>query len=74
MNNIYDVPVFESLPLLIKYKNNNNSKNNFNDISITDIYNNEQFTDLYKEKNNKLLIILLIFVIILLIFFLYNFF
>ena len=73
MNNIYDVPVFESLPLLITYKNNDYSKNNFNDISVTDMYDNEQFTNLYKEKKYRLLIIFFI-VIILITFFLYNFF
>ena len=66
MKDIYDVPVFTSLPSLIdlnKSDKNDNSSKKLYDISITDIYQDEPFTN--NKHMNKFIYLILIFLIFL---------
>ena len=71
MNDVYDVPVFKSLPSLINFNRNidNNilSKKLYN-ISITDIYEDEPFTN---NNNNKYFLLILYILILVIIFILF---
>jgi len=67
MDNIYNIPIFKSLPSLVNLNNSNdNYFEKINKISIKDIYENEPF------MNNKTEYFLIIFIVIL-IYFLFNY-
>ena len=70
MNDVYDVPVFKSLPSLINFNRNIDNNNIFSkklyNISITDIYQDEPFMN---NNNNNKYFLLIFFIIILVIIF-----
>lgn len=71
---IYDVPVFKSLPSLINFNNPYNSNNLNNskklyDISARNMYEDEPFTNNNKEYSYFLLIFLVILIIYILYFY-----
>jgi len=72
MDNIYDIPIFKSLPSLVNFNNyNDNDSEKINDISITDIYENEQFIN--NNKTKYFLLILFIIILIIYIYFFFNY-
>ena len=67
MDNIYNIPIFKSLPSLVNLNNSNdNYFEKINKILIKNIYENEPF------MNNKTEYFLIIFIVIL-IYFLFNY-
>jgi hypothetical protein len=73
MNDVYDVPVFKSLPSLINFNRNIDNNNIFSkklyNISITDIYQDEPFMNNNNNNNNNKYFLLIFFIIILVIIF-----
>jgi hypothetical protein len=74
---IYDIPVFKSLPSLINFNNNSNDNisKKLNNISIKDIYQDEPFinnNNYYFNKEYFLLILFIVIIIILYLFFIKN--
>ena len=72
MDNIYNIPIFKSLPSLVNFNNSNdNYFKELNKISIKDIYENEPFIN--NNKTEYFLLILFIVILIIYIYFLFNY-
>jgi len=72
MDNIYNIPIFKSLPSLVNFNNsNNNYFGKFDKISIKDIYENEPFIN--NNKTEYFLLIIFMVLLIIYIYFLFNY-
>jgi len=61
VSNIYDIPIFSSLPSIIRNNTDLFTKTKLNKISITDIYELEPFNN----KNNQNIIIIISIIVLL---------